>query len=75
MSETTRRKVTLDAAVCTRIRDRAYKLYCERGFRDGLAMQDWLQAEAEVLHELRLGPLASTSVSLEAQTRWNHATN
>ena len=60
---------TVDAAVCTLIRDRAYKLYCDRGHRDGLAFQDWLQAEAEVLNELKVAPLAAVSVSLEALTK------
>jgi len=55
-----------DAAVCTRIRDRAYNLFCQRGRREGLAVQDWLQAEAEVLNELKLGPLAASCVSLDA---------
>jgi hypothetical protein len=28
---------------------RAYKLYVEHGRKDGLALDDWLQAEAEIL--------------------------
>ena len=32
-----------------RIRDRAYQLYEQRGSLDGFALDDWLQAEAEVL--------------------------
>lgn len=64
----------VDAAVCTRIRDRAYNLYCDRGHRDGLALQDWLQAEAQVLNELKVGPLAANYVSLEAQTKWEQPT-
>ena len=32
-----------------RIRDRAYQLYQQRGSVDGFALNDWLQAEAEVL--------------------------
>lgn len=31
------------------IRIRAYDLYEQRGKRDGLALEDWLRAEAEVL--------------------------
>ena len=31
-----------------KIRQRAYELYEERGRIDGLALDDWLQAEAEV---------------------------
>jgi Protein of unknown function (DUF2934) len=33
------------------IRIRAYELYTERGARDGRALDDWLQAEYEVLRE------------------------
>jgi hypothetical protein len=32
-----------------RIRHRAYQLYEQRGSVDGFALDDWLQAEAEVL--------------------------
>jgi len=32
-----------------RVRRRAYELYEERGRVDGLALDDWLQAEAEIL--------------------------
>ena len=32
-----------------RIRRRAYELYEERGRVDGFALDDWLQAEAEIL--------------------------
>ena len=32
-----------------RIRDRAYQLYEQRGKVDGFALDDWSQAEAEVL--------------------------
>jgi DUF2934 family protein len=31
-----------------KIRTRAYQLYEERGRQDGHAMEDWLQAEAEI---------------------------
>lgn len=27
---------------------RAFELYCERGYRDGYDVQDWLQAEREL---------------------------
>jgi hypothetical protein len=30
------------------IRDRAYQLYMQRGYRDGHAVQDWLDAEFEL---------------------------
>jgi hypothetical protein len=32
-----------------RIRDRTYQLYEQRGTVDGFALDDWLQADAEVL--------------------------
>jgi hypothetical protein len=32
-----------------RITVRAYELYVERGYRDGNALEDWLDAEREVL--------------------------
>ena len=35
--------------VQARITDRAYELYAERGYRQGYALNDWLEAEREVL--------------------------
>jgi Protein of unknown function (DUF2934) len=32
-----------------RVRDRAYQLYEQRGSVDGFALDDWFQAEAEIL--------------------------
>ena len=32
-----------------RITDRAYELYAERGYRQGYALDDWLEAEREIL--------------------------
>lgn len=32
-----------------RITDRAYELYAERGYRQGLALDDWLEAEREIV--------------------------
>jgi len=34
-----------------RIAERAYRLYQDRGAEDGHALEDWLQAEQEVLGE------------------------
>lgn len=28
---------------------RAYELYAERGYRDGCALEDWLEAEREIV--------------------------
>lgn len=32
-----------------RIADRAYELYVDRGYRQGRALDDWLEAEREIL--------------------------
>jgi hypothetical protein len=42
-------KPTRSSDIEERIRRRAYELYEQRGRRDGFALDDWLQAEAEVL--------------------------
>ncbi len=34
------------------IAKRAYELYSERGYRDGLALDDWLEAEREILSQI-----------------------
>lgn len=34
------------------IAKRAYELYIERGYRQGTALDDWLQAEREVLTQI-----------------------
>lgn len=39
--------------VQARIAGRAYELYAERGYRDGCALDDWLQAEHEILGLVR----------------------
>ena len=41
-----------------RIRIRAYELYEKRGRRDGSALADWLQAEAELAEQVILGVAA-----------------
>ena len=43
------RKPNLPSDIEQRIRRRAYELYEQRGRVDGLALDDWLQAEAEIL--------------------------
>ena len=40
-----------------KIRLRAQRLYDERGQAEGLALQDWVQAESEVLEKSILAPL------------------
>jgi hypothetical protein len=37
------------AAVQARIAERAYELYLQRGEKHGSAMDDWLQAEQEIM--------------------------
>jgi Protein of unknown function (DUF2934) len=44
---------TYSEALVEEIRKRAYELYEQRGREPGLAEQDWLQAEAEVLARRR----------------------
>lgn len=34
------------------IATRAYELYCERGYRHGNALEDWLDAEREILSQI-----------------------
>jgi len=35
------------------IAKRAYELYSERGYRDGSALEDWLDAEREILGQIQ----------------------
>lgn len=35
--------------VQARITDRAYELYAERGYRQGCALDDWLEAQREIV--------------------------
>jgi hypothetical protein len=45
-------KVSL-AELNDRIRNRAYQLYADRGYEQGHALDDWLEAKAEVLGVVR----------------------
>jgi hypothetical protein len=40
------------------VRRRAYQLYEQRGMVDGFELEDWLQAEAEVLDNPRIQRVA-----------------
>ena len=40
-----------------KVRSRAQQLYEDRGQTEGQALQDWFQAESEVLEKSILGPL------------------
>ena len=42
--------IQADIDVEDTVRRRAYELYEERGRGDGHELQDWVEAEAEVLH-------------------------
>jgi hypothetical protein len=41
------------------IAKRAYELYSERGYRDGSALEDWLDAEREILSH-QIPPVSQT---------------
>ena len=41
-----------DEKLATKINERAYQLYVSKGSNDGSDLDDWLQAEKEVLHEV-----------------------
>jgi hypothetical protein len=49
----------LDSAVCSRIRRRAYQIYEQRGRIHGFDVQDWLNAEQEILGSLKSGEAMS----------------
>jgi hypothetical protein len=42
-----------EPALENRIRARAYQIYEARGEGDGHALDDWLQAESEIIHASR----------------------
>ena len=43
---------TLSSAVETQIRNRAYQIYEDRGLIEGHELEDWLQAEAEIMSRM-----------------------
>ena len=47
-----------NAELHERIRARAYELYVQRGKLDGHELEDWLQAESEILGKRSLGQAA-----------------
>jgi hypothetical protein len=47
------RKTSSSNDVTERVHRRAYQLYEQRGKVDGFALDDWLQAEAEILGALK----------------------
>ena len=58
------------------IAKRAYELYGERGYRDGSALDDWLDAEREILSQIppvlssgRRAPRCASSSRAEVQRR------
>jgi hypothetical protein len=50
------RKPDFPSDIEERIRQRAYELYEQRGRVDGFALDDWLQAETEILGARKPGP-------------------
>jgi hypothetical protein len=47
-----------------RITIRAYELYVQRGCREGCALDDWLDAEREIVsHEFPVSPTSKSSAS------------
>lgn len=49
-----------------KIRMRARQLYEERGQEDGKALDDWVQAESEVVKSSMLGPLWAVREELQS---------
>jgi hypothetical protein len=45
------------------IRERAFDLYVQRGCLDGLALNDWINAEQQLLHEAASGTAEPVSLS------------
>lgn len=44
--------IELPDGMWERISQKAYELWKERGYREGYALQDWLDAEAVVMEEI-----------------------
>lgn len=44
--------IELPDGMWERISQKAFELWCERGCREGYALQDWLDAEAAVMEEI-----------------------
>jgi DUF2934 family protein len=57
------RKPDLSNDIEKRIRQRAHELYEQRGRVDGFALDDWLQAEAEILGAQRQGKVKAAKGS------------
>ena len=45
------REGLLDSTLEQEIRDRAYEIFLQRGGQPGYEMEDWLQAEREILND------------------------
>lgn len=52
-----KRRALMAEMVKRRVRTRAQQLYDDRGKEEGKALEDWIQAESEILDNSRLGPL------------------
>jgi len=42
---------------------RAYQLYASRGYLDGFDLQDWLEAEQELVSQFALQPVTSSAAA------------
>jgi hypothetical protein len=49
-----------DESLRRRIEERAYELFEKRGRTPGRHLEDWLEAERQVLQEIRMRPLVTT---------------
>lgn len=64
---TSRRAVVPSTGADDRIAQRAYEIYLARGGADGLALDDWLQAEAELGVEARPSELSAQEELAQAR--------
>ena len=48
----TRQRVSQCDDLQALIAKRAYELYCERGYRQGCSLDDWLEAERDILSQI-----------------------
>lgn len=62
-------EMTDESALRERITQRAYELYELRGREDGFDLQDWLQAEREVLGQTKPSDQSATVEKQESESR------
>lgn len=49
-TDTNQSPVSAPADFCSLVAKRAYEIHAERGFRHGCALDEWLEAEREILN-------------------------